>query len=181
MSQKQLLTIEVLYAWLESVMGAAKRVYPTGYDKSESSGAHADTCRRAACIVESLPAYNIMRWRLIEYLQGGEKLYHADKMLIEDFEYQLGKYLMQNPFYQTTASDLEESAKVPVVHRTVESVAGELGVKPDALRMRLNRLDISLPHGSFRDDKKKWHIHPYDVIYLKNPEKLENKYECFAS
>ena len=160
-----LTSYQVLTAWLENQSGISN-TKPDGLGNGASSGAWKETCRRATALVESQPMYSLIRSRLLDWVTinfpTGESF-----ELCQCFEAELHNQLLRVPFYETTSLRMEETARTTVEHRTIDSVASELRMKPNTLRKRMDRLKTALPYGSYTDDKRKWHIHPLDVPEIK--------------
>ena len=162
MKRKPLTSIEVLHYWLETQIGAADRVLPTGYDRLSSKGASADTRARAANLVASFPLYPLCRLLLVEWCQAGAKEPSLADIFIEELEC----HLRQFPFYATTAMEMEDEEKLPIQWLTVEDAARRLGLSKDCLRIRLDRFKTSLPFGTYKYERQ-WHVHPYDLEALR--------------
>ena len=153
---------DVLQSWLETQIGNTHRFLPKGYDKLTPTGASADTRARAFALVSSLPLYEVCRRDLIEWCQVGLR----DLGLVSDFMSGLDNHLRDYPFYPTSAKDMEEGARTPVVWLTVDKAARRLGVSRDCLRVRLDRMKTSLPFGTYKHERR-WYVHPLDVEWLR--------------
>jgi hypothetical protein len=153
---------DVLQLWLETQIGNTHRLLPKGYDRASSSGASADTRARAASLVASMPLYDLCRPKLIEWCQVGLR----DLGLVGELLASLDDHLRDYPFYATTARDMEDQARKPVRWLTVDEAAFRLGVRRDALRVKLDRLKTSLPFGTYKHERR-WYVNPLDVEALR--------------
>ena len=130
--KKPMTADDVLAAWIETQIGSTSYLRPRGY---ESIGAvtvtpWAETRRRAATLVESLPMFDIAKPYLVEYCQSnGSGTTGLAVLFIEG----LTDYLREHPFYASSSSDAEESAR-PVVYLTCMEAAEALGMKPSSVR-----------------------------------------------
>jgi len=116
-----------MQVWLESQIGAAKHLRPQGYEMpGEGTSVWSDTRARVLVLVESLPMYELMRSRLVEYFQGGLKDL-ADVLLVDEFIASLEAELQRASFFPTTLRDVEEEAKTPVVWVSCAEAAEILG------------------------------------------------------
>lgn len=127
MANKAFSSYQVLQAWLETQIGSAKHVRPQGYEMpGEGTSVWPDTRARAALVVEAIPMVDLMRSRLVEYCQGGLTDL-ADLILVEEFMTALEASLARTPFYPTTARDIEDEARTPVVWISCAEAAEVLG------------------------------------------------------
>ena len=154
---------QVLHAWLETQIGSCSSIRPRGFEMpGDALSTWSDTRARAAAIVEGLPLYDLCRRDLAEWCQVGLK----DLGLVLDFLASLEKHLSDYPFYASTATGTDETARTSVVYRDVPTVAAELGVTTTYLRKTLCEMPTSLPFGTF-SEKRSWRIHPLDIPVLK--------------
>lgn len=131
MPRKPFSSYQVLQAWLETQIGSAKHLRPSGYEMpGEGSTAWPDTCARARVIVEGLPMYDLLRRQLVEFCQVGLD----DLGLVGDFLIALNQYLKEYPFYPTSREDLEDTAKTPVVWISCADAATLLGCTSQRVR-----------------------------------------------
>jgi hypothetical protein len=162
MKRKPFTASEVLHCWLETQIGSCDQLLPKGFERSSSNGALADTRARAAQLVSSFPLYSLCRPLLIEWCQGGLK----EPSLADIFIFELQNHLHQFPFYSTTAKEMEDESRLPVLWLSVEDAASRIGLSKDCLRVRLDRLKTSLPFGTYKYERR-WHVHPNDLEALR--------------
>lgn len=152
--------------WLEN-QNAMSDAKPDGLSNGTSSGAWKETCRRATALVESKPMYDLIKPRLIDWVTINFPKIDSFE-LCQLFERELCSELLRTPFYATTTAYMIDQARKDIDHKTVDVVANELNVKRQTLRNALDRLKITLPYGSYVDDKHRWHIHPLDVPSIRS-------------
>ncbi len=118
---------QVLHAWLETQIGAAKHVRPQGYEMpGERTSAWPETRARAAALVENLPMYDILKPDLVEYFQRGFAEWERSERCLF-FQEILEDHLRKHPFYASVVHEIEQ-VKTPVRVCELPELAERLGV-----------------------------------------------------